>query len=288
MQILKLLIHSARHHKIVPERTYSTYDEALKACHSAAYHDNDIIDTVATKGAGLEMEMSPTTIPDINPGIMALQSAVFQLLLAAPGKPVSIIDYGGGEGKYYYHLRKTLPSSVRLLYTIVETPGLTAAMKPFQTAELRFVGALEDVPPADIVFTSGTYQYTPSPSQTLLALKAQDADFMIFNRQSLSLEPFDIISIQTSKLSHHGHGKVGTGFREKIVRYPHTSIRQQQFEALLTDKYDILYTYQETTGMKPVNRYKISGASYFMVKKGAGISAAIAGKLQAAAHPPSL
>ncbi|NLR63021.1 methyltransferase, TIGR04325 family [Chitinophaga varians] len=281
MQVLKLLTYTARHYKLLPERTYTTYDEALKACHSAAYHDNDIIDTVANKGAGLETEMTTTTVPDVNPGIMALLSAVYQVLLVSPGKQVSIIDYGGGEGKYYYHLRKTLPSFVRLLWTIVETPGMTAAMKPFQTAELRFVSSLEDVPPADIVFTSGAYQYTASPGQTLLALKARDADFMIFNRQSLSLEPFDIISIQTSKLSHHGHGKVGSGFREKLVSYPHTSIRQEQFEALLTDKYDVLYTYQEASGMKQVNRYKVAGTNYFMVKKGDGILPAIAERQQA-------
>lgn len=287
MQILKLLSYTVRV-RILPERTYATYEDALKACRSEAYHDNDIIAIVADKGAGLENEMAATVVPDVNAGIMALQSAVYQVLLASPGQPVSIIDYGGGEGKYYYHLRKTLPAFIRVLWIIVETPRMTAAMKPFQTAELRFVSSLEDAPPASIVFTSGACQYTESPAQTILALKQKEADFMIFNRQSLSLEAFDIISVQLSKLSHHGHGKVATGFREKIVRYPHTSIRQELFESLLTDQYDILYTYQETSGVKQVNRYKIAGTSYFMVRKGNSTLPAIAGKLQAAARPASL
>lgn len=94
-----------------------------------------------------------------------------------------------------------------------------------------------------------------------------DSAYMIFNRQSLSPENFDIISVQTSFLSWHGAGEVPKNFKERIIKYPHTSIRSERFEKAVLEKYDILYTFPESSGIKRTNKLKIAGISYFCANK---------------------
>lgn len=145
-------------------------------------------------------------------------------------------------------------------------------MSGYRTDELFFSSSLQELSSKstdkiDIVFTSGTIQYTAEPYSVLKDLINIGSRILIFNRQSLSLESFDIVSVQTSLLSWHGYGPAPADFTEQVVQYPHTSIQIKKFEEIVSEKYDVLYTYEETSGIKKVGKYKVAGKSYYCLHR---------------------
>src|SRR5690606_13031731 len=135
-------------------------------------------------------------------------------------------------------------------WIVVETDPMTVVMKKYETDELYFCSSLEDAfnrtdGKIDITFTSGAIQYTRDPYKTINDLLNLNSSIIIFNRVSFSLEEYDIISIQTSLLSWHGlQMPKPKGFREKVIKYPHTNIQKKKFEELIFDKYKLLYTFE--------------------------------------------
>ncbi|MBV8255593.1 MAG: methyltransferase, TIGR04325 family [Chitinophaga sp.] len=249
--------------KFLKEKIYQSYAEASANCSDKLYENKEIVHLVASKANNLVSNHKP-----INPGALAILELANKIYIQQPDTPITVIDFGGGDGDYYHTTRLLLSSFIKMKWIVVETPAMTAAMQANQTQELFFVSslekALEIANKVNIVFTSGTIQYTPDPQQTVTDLCKVQADYLVFNRQSLSEETFNIISIQSSPLSWHGSGStLPDAFTEKIVRYPHTSLKRELFEQTLrTNNYHIVYTFAESTGIKKVNNLQISGISY--------------------------
>ncbi|MBV8255592.1 MAG: methyltransferase, TIGR04325 family [Chitinophaga sp.] len=252
--------------RILKEKTYNTYAEAAEKCKRSLYEDNAIVQLLADKAKDNSFT-TPTSKP-LNPGCLALADVISRHLIEYPGKLVTVIDFGGGNGDYYYNTRRVLNNDVQLKWVVVETPAMAQVLQPYQTKELFFADTIEKAMSLvdnklDILFTSGTLQVMPDPYQTIEMLCNTNSNYMVFHRQSLSLENFDIISIQTSLLSWHGSTKLPENFKEKIIKYPYTSIQRSRFEDQLKNtKYQLLYTFDEGTGVKRVNNYNVKGTSY--------------------------
>ncbi|RAJ83138.1 putative methyltransferase (TIGR04325 family) [Chitinophaga dinghuensis] len=249
--------------KFLKEKIYPSYAEASANCSDKLYENKEIVHLVASKAN------SPvSTHKPINPGVIAALELVNKIYLQQQATPVTVIDFGGGDGDYYHTTRLLVSPFINMKWIVVETPAMAEAMQANQTKELFFVSsldkAMEIAGHVDIVFTSGAVQYTPDPQQTIADLCKIKAAFMVFNRQSLSEEDFNIISIQSSPLSWHGSGgKLPDTFIEKIVRYPHTSLRRELFEQTLSShNYQTIYTFPEHTGIKKVNKLNVAGISY--------------------------
>ncbi|GAA4318083.1 methyltransferase, TIGR04325 family [Compostibacter hankyongensis] len=254
-------------------KIYPSYTDAAARCSRGLYENTDILEIVKTKARQFRTDLNNGTPVNINIGVLSLTDAICRMAGRHPGKRLRIIDFGGGDGGYYLYARKLIPENISLQWQVVETEKMVAAMREFETAELSFSASLQEAAEksagnTDIIFTSCTLQYTPDPCQMLEALLDMKSSLILFNRQSLSLENFDVISIQASLLSWHGYGPPSTaGYRERVIRYPHTSIRQQKFEEMIGRNYHTLYTFDEPSGTRKAGRYRTIGKSYCCLRK---------------------
>lgn len=260
-------------HLLIKEKTYKSYQEAALRCQKELYEQAPIVHLVTKRARQFRNKLSVNGTPCHigNVGALCILDAINRLTTAHQSGPITVLDFGGGDGSYYWQVRKSLPDNILLRWCVVETPAMATAMKTFATDELCFASSIpESMQKAagriDIVFSSGAIQYTENPWKALADLFAVEATYIIFNRQSLSLEDFDIISIQRSLLSWHSEGPVPEGFKDRLIKYPHTSIRLSTFEKKLKEKYKILYTFPESTGIKHVNKLKVTGISYLLQK----------------------
>lgn len=271
----KIVFQRAIRRLFFKEKVYKSYHEAAVKCPSELYQQESIIHLVTERAKQFRTKISVNgAICHMeNVGALCLLDAINRLSLALKNQSIIVLDFGGGDGSYYWYVRKSLARHIHLQWYVIETPAMVIAMQEFSTNELHFVFSIQEAlqkteNKADIVFASGSIQYTEKPWQTLNDLLSAEATYMIFNRQSLSLENFDIISIQSSLLSWHGAGSIPTGFSDRLIKYPHTSIRLCCFEETIKEKYNILYTYPEISGVKHTNKLKVIGLSYLCECKG--------------------
>jgi putative methyltransferase (TIGR04325 family) len=257
--------------KFLGDKTYKNYAEALKECTSDGYENTIITNILRDKSRLYRQNLAATVTPHMgNLNIFPLVSLINSL----PKKvePIHVIDFGGADGGHYLLVRQLLNPSVKLKWEVVETAALTQTMQEFSTDELAFSddldAALQKKSKIDILHTSGTIQCVPNPYEYIEKLINSGADYLVFNRQSLNTQDYDVITIQRSLLSWHGSDSLkSTDFVDREVKYPHTSISLKKFEELVQRKYTILYTFEESTGVKKTNREPLIGRSYILKKR---------------------
>jgi putative methyltransferase (TIGR04325 family) len=249
---------------------YNSYSEALKDCVSNGYENSAIINFAQEKTKLYRQNIANGVIPHvINLNIFPLLSLINEL--AKTKKSINIIDFGGGDGGHYLLIRQLLSSEIRLKWQVVETPEMAKGMKAFETDELSFSDNLDDTlqktEKINILYTSGTLQYTPNPYQFIQKMLDSDADYVVFNRQSMNANDRDLITIQRSLLSWHGSNDIKTvQFVDREIRYPHTNISLVTFEAIALKKHAIVQIFDDASGVKKVNKEKIVGRSYILKK----------------------
>jgi putative methyltransferase (TIGR04325 family) len=251
--------------KFLREKIYNNYHDALRACTKKGYENRAIIESVKTKGIAYRSKLGQQEYPALNIGVVSLLDIIHQV--APPPAGISVIDFGGADGIYYLQVRKCISPETKFRWHVVETPEMSAAMKDFETDELKFFSSIrearEKLGVSPLIFhTSGTLQYTPSPYDSLHEICESKAAYAVFNKQSLVNGSNDIVSIQKSLLSWHGDGPIAENFEDKIIKYPHTNIRKSEFELILKKHYKIIYTYEDSSGIKPVNKENIAGTCY--------------------------
>ena len=100
------------------------------------------------------------------------------------GKPLRILDFGGGGGDYFYQFQKFVPH-IDFDWTVVETPALAEAMKQKHGGEsqkIRWVGSLEMTEDKyDFVLCSSVLQYLEKPFEVLEDL-VKKSECVIINR----------------------------------------------------------------------------------------------------------
>jgi putative methyltransferase (TIGR04325 family) len=234
----------------------------MKDCIEKGYENQMLIRFMKEKGIAARANLSP--IPHLNSSTLAIIAAIEKLNRNA--QTITVIDFGGASGGHYLAVRPQIDKNIQLNWYVIETPALVAAFQAFETEELHFSSdltrTLQSLSQVDLVHTSGTLQYTPEPYTFLQQLCEVKAMYKIFNRQSLNTADETLISVQRSLLSWHGQINANESFKDAEIRYPHTNMSVSEFERIIVQRHKILFTYDDATGIKKVNRMPIIGKSY--------------------------
>jgi putative methyltransferase (TIGR04325 family) len=111
---------------------------------------------------------------------------------AAPGKPMRVLDFGGGLGIGYLQLAATLPDPARIEYHIVETERVCDEGVRLYAADPR-VRFHRDVPPAlrgvDVLYLNSALQYVEDWRGLLAGLCALEPRFVLLVRCSAGDTP---------------------------------------------------------------------------------------------------
>lgn len=266
LNVLKYKINK-RIIKILGDKSYNSYSEALKDCLSNGYENDAIMKLTKEKAILYRKNIANGQLPHItNLNIFPLVSLINEL--SQDKTSLHIIDFGGADGGHYLLARQLLRKEISLNWQVVETAEMVKAMQAFKTNELshsdNLDATIELTDKIDILYTSGTLQYTPNPYDFLEKMLNSGAEYLVFNRQSLNFNDHDLITIQRSLLSWHGSEDITTKFTDCAIRYPHTNMSLKKFEAMIQEKYTILYTYDDASGVKKVQNETIVGKSYVL------------------------
>ena len=250
------------------QTTYRTYDEALEECPGSLGYDDPEFASLMVE----ETRQYITTLE--NEGyILADQTTIHTLIpisLFYDRGTLNIIDVGGACGIHYFPIKKLLGKNCRLNWSIIETKKLSEAAKVFENEELKFFSniseAKEKYGKIDIIISSGTIQYFKDPRQILTEILNTGADFILLTRLSLSLTDRDIISVQKSRLSQNGFEILPEGYSDRIIKYPHTNMKESDFLNIIGSKYKIKMKIDDPSGIQRINNYKCTGYGLLLEK----------------------
>lgn len=216
-------------------KPYQSFNAALAECDG--YEAADIINVVFEKTKALKIaRLSPPNV----------------FLLACLGEE-SVLDFGGACGADYFIAR--MVKGKPLKWTVTETPAMVAKAKALESDELRFSTELES---AELIHTSGALQCVDRPFDYLAKLLNLGAKKIVFNRLGLS-KGGDVFAIYRSKLSWNGSGSLPPGIEDRWVTYPFTFPSKARFMSMVQEKYDIVCTVADDSGIFPVRGAKIEG-----------------------------
>lgn len=120
---------------------------------------------------------------------------------ARNGGRLNVLDFGGALGSSYFQNRKFLRSLPEVRWNVVEQPHFVeTGLKNVQDDQLRFYKSIDECLTenrVNAVLLSGVLQYLPSPFDVLGKLASINADTLILDRTSFSLnDEQDIIRMQ--------------------------------------------------------------------------------------------
>ncbi len=128
-----------------------------------------------------------------------LLSALLRAATAHTGE-LRVIDFGGSLGSTYRQCRPFLDHLKRVDWTVIEQAGFVAAGQEFVSAELRFAGALSEVPPASqpaVLLASSVLQYLEDPYAILREVSASPAiRYLVIDRTPMGEQAHDRLCVQ--------------------------------------------------------------------------------------------
>ncbi|MCC6588026.1 MAG: methyltransferase, TIGR04325 family [Bryobacterales bacterium] len=250
-------------------RVYPGFSEALQQCPRGGYESALIAAVVRAKTEKIrtdrdlcESSMSPTTRAGI-----PLISLIARLLLPN-ASDIRVLDFGGACGAHYFLARQLAPG-LRFRWCVVETDAMIEQGSLLADTCLTFArnvtAAQELLGGVDLLHSSGTLQYLPSPQATLGELLRVNAHLVALTRLSLTDgEPFTVV--QKSRLSNNGPGPLPRGFRDSTVAYPLTIINRASFEKEVGKDYRIIARYRDESADHVTPRGAIRGLSYLCLR----------------------
>ena len=203
------------------KETYASYEAALAAI-GAGYDDSLLAEVIAFKTD------RPWSLNEALPeAVLNAITAVAVAAASVTARPLRVIDFGGGCGTHRFAVARALGLNVR--WAIVETPAMVEQAR--KIARGRFSAysdlrsALTAIGGADLIFASGSVQYTPRPDQTLRDLAGAGARHLVLARFPL-WRGATTVGIQRSMLSGNGIGALPEHISDLEVAYPITFIDQ--------------------------------------------------------------
>lgn len=151
---------------------------------------------------------------------------------------VSILDFGGGGGTQFFAARTVWGAEKSIKWSVAETQKMVEiASERLSGNGLSFFNNIEDAHDEsgkiDLVFASGSLQYTPDPLAALEKLIALRADHLYITRTPFNDQNLTLFAVQQSRLSENGPGALQAGFEDGIVRYPVTFAPKREVEELI-------------------------------------------------------
>ncbi len=255
------------------DKNYESYEEALKNCENKNGYENKIISKalkIKTIKFRERLDDNSIVYNIANPNIFALSSLLNELSIDK--EILNVLDFGGGNGGHYLEILKINPQ-LKLRWKVIETSEMVFYISSFSDEFLTFhddlTRVIEESKTIDVLYTSCTILYTPDPYKFIEIIVNSGAKYIIFNRQSLSKTEGDIIRVQNSLLSWHGSADdKQKDFKDSVIQYPQISVSIKKFEKLVAQKYDILYTFNDNSGLLPEQPNKnLIGKSYVLKLK---------------------
>ena len=243
-------------------KQYANYAQALNNCTERGYENADIVNVVVEKTKRYRDDLFQKSLP-VQLNVTSAYS-LCALLASIEPKEINVLDFGGAAGAHYFLARSILPSSCRLNWLVVETPAMAEkARRILSSDELSFSSTLIDatnsMKPIDLLHTSGTLQCVDRPYDYLRELISTSANHILFNRLGLTKGNHDVITTHDSWLSWNGPGPMPSGIADRKVRYPFVFPRESVFMETLSDIYNIIMTFDDSSGIFPVDDEPIIG-----------------------------
>lgn len=244
---------------------YETYNDALKDCTQDAYEAEELINVIFKKTKKLAQEIEfNNTINISHVTANSLVAFIYPLTIQFPKERViKIIDFGGACGAHYFQIRAFLKKEIKLLWMVVETPAMVKFAKSLENEELKFTISLTEAKKqlgdVDLVHSSGTLQCVDNSFKYLNELIGLNAKWLFFGRLGLNKKDRDVITIHTSKLSWNGVGELPAGHEDKWIKYPFTFLAEKKFFNILNEKYKIISTFDDNSGIYSIIDEEIMG-----------------------------
>jgi putative methyltransferase (TIGR04325 family) len=239
---------------------YENYNEALKNCGNG-YENNELCQMIGDKTVIYKKTLLQKPY-SINATNAFLVSALYQYCRLFSKNEINVLDFGGACGTHYFETRRFFQKNINLCWNIIETQEMVKSAKEhgLENNELHFFDDLTKISvPIDFIYSSGTLQSVPDAYEYLTKLIEIKADFILFNRMMFNENDRDFITIQTSKLSTNGPGKIPDGYVDRIIKYPHTTLSYKKFTEKLEKQYKLEWMFDERSGLLNINNEKVIG-----------------------------
>jgi putative methyltransferase (TIGR04325 family) len=140
------------------------------------------------------------------------------------GRPLSVVDFGGGTGELGRGMQAAFPDTS---YLVVENPTM-ASMLAGEPGTVKYA---PDMPAScDVFFTSGTLQYLPTPYDVLEGGFRSAAVAAVLLRNRFSDRP--AFRVQSHALFDNGDGAIPPGFENVTISYPHRTVSEKRIMAI--------------------------------------------------------
>lgn len=247
------------------QQVFESYESAAAQCIGFGYETSDLVEIVCRKTA-IYRDQLGIDGPARLAGGDTLALIGIGLAHRCSEQTINVIDYGGACGAHYFLLKSVLKDRVNLNWHVVETPAMANRAAELETDELRFFSSIEDATSdfdrVDLAFSSGTLQCVPNPAEHLRMLLRPQPEFVVLARLGLTTGSAEVVTIHEARLSHNGPGPLPPGCMDGITRYPFTFPTQFEIESIIAEKYQLLLTAPDPSGVFPVKNEPLIGIGY--------------------------
>lgn len=251
-------------------KEYATYDEALKHCSVKGYENEELCNMVADKTVILRERIFSKPY-EVKPSDAYTASVINNFAVSYPGRTIKILDIGGACGAHYFESRRLISGNIRMNWLVVETEQMvrSALDKNLGNGELGFISTINKAgPDTDIIYSSSTLHYVPDPYDFTKAILKTGANQIFLTRMMFNENDRDFITVQRSFLSDNGPGPMPAGYKNRIIKYPHTTLSFPKLNSLMAENgYEPEWIFDELTGIRPVRNEKIIGKGILYIKK---------------------
>jgi len=164
------------------------------------------------------------------------------------GRPITVVDFGGGGGNHYFVAKKIFNDAI-LKWIIVETDEMVQANKLNTDNILEFVSEISSISKntkVDLVFTSSALQYTDNPHKIVNDLSLLDPQIIFITKTAFSTDNESKIKTEYSKLSGNGPTvNISTERRSDLISYIAYSMPKFMLYSTLSLNYKLIYEINE-------------------------------------------
>jgi len=244
------------------DEIYPDFAAALATC-GAGYDDRVLADVIAHKTTAVIDELARNAFaPE-----QALNTLIAVSMTAnlVAGRPLRVLDFGGGCGFHYHFAKRMLGLPLR--WAVVETHTMADRAASFPDGRLDFHTDIASASAAlggiDLVHVSGALQYVPRPEDVLQQLAALGAPLVLLARFPL-WQGRRLVAVQVSQLSDNGLGPMPPGVPNRTVRYPITFLNIHDVVQALAPNYEIALALSSPSGSYVVKHEPVAGVSYVL------------------------
>lgn len=243
---------------------FPNFASALAAC-GPGYNDADIAEVVAYMTSAVPVDALQLAPEQAVNSILAVSLTAAE----AAGRPLNVLDFGGGCGFHYLRVAAVVRTPLR--WAIVETP--TMAARAATLAQGRFevftdiAAAAAALGRIDLVHASSAMQYVPDPRATLKTIAALHPRYFALARFP-SWGRAQIVGVQTSPLAANGFGPMPPHIADREIKYPVTFTNFHDVLEILSG-YDVVLATESPSSEYEFRGQKIPGQSIIFRAKDA-------------------